>query len=409
MFDLYFPYRLYENYNFYEDKTFEKGYISYKELVSKLDELPEFARKTRIGKSFENRDIYLVKFGNGTKRVLIWSQMHGDEPTGTRLFFDLMNFMKTDDFLWSFRNDILNNCQVYFIPMLNPDGAERNIRFNAQGIDINRDFLALQTPEARILNKIFCDFDPEFCFNLHDQSKYYNVGDDSFRTPVISLLAPPPDKYNSELSNYEVAKRLSAYSGFVAGQFVPGHIARYSSEFEERAFGDNFQQMGSITTLFEAGFWKDDINKKFVSKIYFTTILNSLYAITNNSFTRASVKDYYKINENKSILYDLMLRDVRVNNNNKDYYIDIALNNDENGDYLIKDLGDLRNNYGIKEFKFSNATLCTDVASNILNELADFKPKPILEKLKIDSKANLSIIENKKVKLLINNGKIQTL
>ena len=40
---------------------------------------------------------------------------------------------------------------LHLVPMLNPDGAQRYARRNAQGIDINRDALHLQTPEGRAL------------------------------------------------------------------------------------------------------------------------------------------------------------------------------------------------------------------------------------------------------------------
>ena len=49
---------------------------------------------------------------------------------------------------------ILSSLTLHFVPMLNPDGAERFQRRNAQGIDINRDALRLQTPEGRALKAV---------------------------------------------------------------------------------------------------------------------------------------------------------------------------------------------------------------------------------------------------------------
>src|SRR5690606_40217622 len=37
----------------------------------------------QIGKSFEGRAIYELSYGTGEKKVMLWSQMHGDEPTAT--------------------------------------------------------------------------------------------------------------------------------------------------------------------------------------------------------------------------------------------------------------------------------------------------------------------------------------
>ena len=49
--------------------------------------------------------------------------------------------------------------------MLNPDGAERFQRRNAQSIDINRDALRLQTPEGRTLKAVRDRFQPRIGFN----------------------------------------------------------------------------------------------------------------------------------------------------------------------------------------------------------------------------------------------------
>ena len=46
---------------------------------------------SQVGTSEENRPIMQLKIGNGTKRILLWSQMHGNESTGTKALFDFLN------------------------------------------------------------------------------------------------------------------------------------------------------------------------------------------------------------------------------------------------------------------------------------------------------------------------------
>ena len=60
--------------------------------------------------------------------------------------------------------------------MLNPDGAERFQRRNAQSIDINRDALRLQTPEGRALKTLRDGLNPRIGFNLHNQSWRTSIG-----------------------------------------------------------------------------------------------------------------------------------------------------------------------------------------------------------------------------------------
>ena len=81
---------------------------------------------------------------------MLWSQMHGDEPTATAALFDVFEYLRRhgDD---PVVRRILSALTLHAIPMLNPDGAERFQRRNAQSIDINRDALRLQTPEGRVL------------------------------------------------------------------------------------------------------------------------------------------------------------------------------------------------------------------------------------------------------------------
>ena len=138
-----------------------------------------------IGRSAEGRPLRHARWGKGKIRVLLWSQMHGDESTGTMALADLFRFLGEHP-----RHPLVQrlraNTTLHVLPMLNPDGAMRFQRRNAQGIDINRDARNLATPEGRALKALHDRVRPAFGFNLHDQQPHYRVGD-SDRSTAIAL------------------------------------------------------------------------------------------------------------------------------------------------------------------------------------------------------------------------------
>ena len=77
--------------------------------------------------------------------------------------------------------------------MLNPDGAERFERRNAQSIDVNRDALRLQTPEGKALKALRDRLNPRLGFNLHNQSWRTSVGTPP-KPASISLLSVAYDE-----------------------------------------------------------------------------------------------------------------------------------------------------------------------------------------------------------------------
>ena len=178
----------------YKEPVITERRFKHQDIVPLLEELrknPLFQVQV-VGESVEERDIYLVKVGTGKTKVMLWSQMHGDESTATMALFDLFNFLQKSDELDSVKKEILRNTTLYIVPMLNPDGAEVFKRRNAYDIDLNRDALRLQSPEARLLKHLRDSLNPEFGFNLHDQSRLYTVGTTS-KPATISFLAPAFD------------------------------------------------------------------------------------------------------------------------------------------------------------------------------------------------------------------------
>ncbi len=139
-------------------------------LVDLHSRYPESIRLEEAGKSFNGRSIQLLSLGQGAKKVLLWSQKHGDEPSATPALLDIAAYLAEHADEPAARL-ILENFTLLMIPMLNPDGAENYVRRNAQGIDINRDALNLATPEGQTLKRIRDEYEPMMGFNLQSIGK----------------------------------------------------------------------------------------------------------------------------------------------------------------------------------------------------------------------------------------------
>jgi hypothetical protein len=276
------------------------------EMISRSDGLLKIQE---LGRSLEGRSINLVTGGQGEKRVLLWSQMHGDEFTATLALMDLFNFLihrRKEEWV----REMLGAVTFSAIPMLNPDGAERAQRYTAVNIDMNRDARAQATPEACLLKECQRKLGPAFGFNLHDQS-VSSVGNSSSVT-AISLLAPALDERRSTPPVRVRAMRLGAFVARILKQFAEGHIATYDDTFEPRAFGDNMQLWGTSTLLIESGHWPQDSEKLFIRKLNYVVLLSSLWAIGNGSYQDVEMDHYSGLTPNGKRVYDIIIRGARL-------------------------------------------------------------------------------------------------
>lgn len=323
-------------------------------LISKLSGHPMFEVQ-KIGESIEGRDLNLVSLGRGETDVFLWSQMHGDESTATMAMFDLLNFFAADSF-GSEKKELLESVKLHFLPMLNPDGAEVFRRRNALGVDVNRDALRLQSPEAQTLKRIRDSLDAEFGFNLHDQSRYYNA-QGTGKPATISFLAPAYDFAKSINQKREDAINLIVVMNQELQEHIPGHVGRYNDDFEPRAFGDNIQKWGTRTILVESGGFPKDPEKQEIRKFNFIGLIAALFSISNESYKEADLFDYEAIPENDSKLVDLKLTGLEYELLGDSYIIDLGINqfqvpteNSEGFYYRgnIVDQGDLSTNYGYR-------------------------------------------------------------
>ena len=195
-----FTQHLYKTYESYKVRELSSHKFKHQELWEIIHNhsqgLENILTIQNVGYSTEGRAINLLTLGNGKKKILMWSQMHGDEPTATMALLDILSYIKKNISTQEIQK-ILSETTLLIVPMLNPDGAERFQRQTVFSVDMNRDALQLSTPEAKILHSLQETYKPQFGFNLHDQDPRFTVGNTG-NIATIALLAPA---YNYEKSD----------------------------------------------------------------------------------------------------------------------------------------------------------------------------------------------------------------
>ena len=263
------------------------------------------------GVSAEGRNIPLLVVGGGPTTVLLWSQMHGDEPTATSALLDILEHLgrtqKTPD-----TGRLLSRLTLAIIPMLNPDGAARTRRTNAQGIDVNRDALRLQTPEGRFLKSVRDRLKPSVGYNLHNHSPSVTAGKHG-RQVAISLLSVPFDDAFTVNEGRRTTMRMAVLVQQLLEPWAKDRVARYDMDYTARAFGDSMTRWGTPTLLIESGgfFGPDEANT--LVRLNFVAILGTLHALADGSLAKVDVKAYDAIPlDTRDRLFDVLVRHAHV-------------------------------------------------------------------------------------------------
>ncbi len=256
------------------------------------------------GVSVNGQLIRSYALGNGPIRILLWSQMHGNETTSTKALLDLILFITKAK-----ESMMLQRLSIVFVPMLNPDGADFYTRVNANGVDLNRDALEQTQPESRILLKVFERFQPDFCFNLHDQRPVFGAGTGGHPT-ALSFLAPSGDADKHWSPNR--AKARDVLGGVVKSldSSISQSMARFDDAFNLNCFGDYFQSRGAVTMLFEAGHEGTDYSREQIRFFYAYGLYVALEKIYDSKAKSDDSKAYSELPENVECYCDILLKHV---------------------------------------------------------------------------------------------------
>ncbi|AZQ44170.1 M14 family zinc carboxypeptidase [Nonlabens ponticola] len=272
-----------------------------------VEQLPQdFYRFSYLGSSVQDRSIYGIELGNGNTKILAWSQMHGNESSSTRAIIKLL---QDADLV-----EILKNVRLYIIPVLNPDGADAWTRFNANGVDLNRDAVDLTQPESDILREAIDFFEPDVAFNLHGQRSIYGTTNSSLPAQM-SFLSPAADKGKSITpARIKSMAVINAILGTV-GNKIPASIARYGDDFNINCIGDYCQSLGIPTVLFESGHAGNDYSRDAVTDYTLDAIKVAIRYADDLSVISEDevVQQYQQIPDIKANYCDILIHNVPQN------------------------------------------------------------------------------------------------
>jgi protein MpaA len=107
--------------------------------------------------------------------MMVIATIHGNEAAGTPLVAAFSEWLAAHP-------EELEGRRVVIVPIANPDGMAANERFNARGVDLNRNFPAgnwqeakvkmhgdtpLSEPESRVLMQLVCRYFPDRIISIH--------------------------------------------------------------------------------------------------------------------------------------------------------------------------------------------------------------------------------------------------
>lgn len=359
-----------------KEKSISGRYLTLESIEPLLGKMNTNNQLSIIGKSVLGKPIYKYQIGNGKLKILLWSQMHGNESTTTKGLFDFLNLLNGSTEL---AKELLAKFSFYCIPMLNPDGAKRYTRLNANEVDLNRDSQDLTQPESKVLRASFESFKPDYCYNLHDQRTIFGVGSTG-KPATMSFLAP---SYNEEREVNECRlKAINLIAGIntVLQQYIPNQIGRFDDSFNINCIGDTFQTLGAATVLFEAGHFPNDYQREETRKYVFMALVSSFTILSENDIVDNRIDNYLSIPQNKVVFYDFIYKNVKLNydgvekiTNFAAQYKEELIENDILFNAYIVEIGELEGYYGHFEYDAKEAVYKDEFDGfPKLNQKADF-------------------------------------
>jgi carboxypeptidase D len=219
------------------------GYHTFFELTQELNNVtsayPDLCQLHNIGNTHQGKALWFMKISDNVSveedepEFKYISTMHGDEVVGMELCLELIHLLTDQYGIDPQITNLVNNVEIWIMPLMNPDGYTLGMRSNAQGTDLNRDFpdrvkdpnntWVGRAKETEHVMKWGFTHSPVLSANFHGGALVVNYPFDSDPNPYANYSATPDDALIIEQSltysklNFPMYNSSSFYQGITNG------------------------------------------------------------------------------------------------------------------------------------------------------------------------------------------------
>jgi hypothetical protein len=292
-------------------------------FLDRLKTLPHADKlhATTFGQTQEGRSMPLVivadpplttnaeVLASGKLRILINANIHAGEVEGKEAVLMILREIALGE-----HAELLEHAVLLFTPIYNADGNERfdlrnratqngpdggvGIRPNAQGLDLNRDFIKVEAPETKALLGLMRNFDPHLFMDLHTTNGSYHGYHLTYSPSLSTNVDPDLDAFNRGTLLPEVRRRMLARHElrvFDYGNFTDGAAREWVTYDHRPRFGTNYVGLRNrLSVLSEAYSNLDFPTRIHVTHAFVLEVLQSavehrreILAVTEEADARA--------------------------------------------------------------------------------------------------------------------------
>lgn len=231
---------------------------TYEQVVAQLQyfqsQYPSLAKLYELTTTSDGRKVYAMKISDNVAvkeedkgRLLIVGSIHGNEPLGTPMSLYFINYLLSKYSTNSSVKNIVDNREIWFIPILNPYGYVNDVRRNANNVDLNRNF-----GTNWVENGACCGTCPSACHyknNVNDVGCGVGVGCACAGTGSFAFSERETQAYRDLVKANYIKYSYTVHGPSGKGMtFVPWSAkpVRTSFDYTFRALAQNLVDIGNV-------------------------------------------------------------------------------------------------------------------------------------------------------------------